>query len=48
MNEHPSGWLGKGIGLCLVWLLLECVAGWIHIIMMKKANICPYVNSKSK
>jgi hypothetical protein len=45
MEEHPHKWIQNAILVGLGWLFLELVAGLIHVWMMKKAKICPYMDS---
>ena len=48
MEDKPSNWLFKAVLIGIGWLLLEVLAGLIHVAMMKKASLCPYMEDKKK
>lgn len=41
-------WVVKALLAVVIWLALELVAGWIHVKMMKKAKVCPYMRERSE
>ena len=42
------GWLLKALLAIAMWVLLELIAGYIHVKMMKKAGVCPYMRERSE
>lgn len=39
-------WLLKALLGVIIWIFLELIAGYIHVKMMKKAGICPYMRDR--
>ena len=44
MTEEVKNTIVKGIWIGIIWLVLEIIAGFIHLwIMGKKKSKCPYM-----
>lgn len=46
--EKASGWVWRILLVVTGWILMEIIAGIIHVWIIKKAKVCPYMEEAQR